>query len=65
MISIDKLNEQIAELETKRDGVTGRPCEVYSRIVGYYRPVQHWNKGKKQELAERKLYEVNDVTDRL
>lgn len=33
------------------------PCEVYSRIVGYYRPVQNWNVGKKQEFMERKTYD--------
>ncbi|MGC8764871.1 MAG: ribonucleoside triphosphate reductase [Brevinematia bacterium] len=33
------------------------PCEVYSRIVGYYRPVQHWNVGKKQEFVERNTYD--------
>jgi hypothetical protein len=32
------------------------PCEVYSRIVGYLRPVQDWNKGKQQEFAERRTY---------
>ena len=31
-------------------------CEVYSRIVGYLRPVQNWNKAKKQEFEERKMY---------
>ena len=35
-------------------------CEVYSRIVGYLRPVQDWNKGKQQEFAERKTYAVPD-----
>lgn len=29
------------------------PCEVYSRVVGYYRPVHNWNKGKRQEFRER------------
>lgn len=29
------------------------PCEVYSRVVGYFRPVQNWNKGKQQEFKER------------
>lgn len=33
-----------------------QPCEVYSRIVGYIRPVQQWNNGKKQEYKERKEY---------
>ncbi|MCU0609870.1 MAG: ribonucleoside triphosphate reductase [Chitinispirillaceae bacterium] len=34
--------------------------EVYSRIVGYYRPVQNWNDGKKQEFSERKEYVVSE-----
>lgn len=32
--------------------------EVYSRITGYYRPVQNWNDGKTQEFKERKVYNV-------
>ena len=35
-----------------------QPCEVYSRIVGYLRPVNQWNEGKKQEFKERKEYKV-------
>ncbi|MBU1068340.1 anaerobic ribonucleoside-triphosphate reductase [Myxococcota bacterium] len=30
--------------------------EVYSRVVGYYRPVQNWNSGKKLEFSQRKLH---------
>ena len=30
--------------------------EVYSRVVGYFRPVQNWNAGKKEEFADRKPY---------
>jgi ribonucleoside-triphosphate reductase len=33
-------------------------CEVYSRVVGYLRPVQQWNKGKRQEFEQRKTYHV-------
>lgn len=33
------------------------PCEVYSRVVGYLRPVQNWNKGKRQEFKERVTYD--------
>lgn len=36
----------------------GKQTEVYSRITGYYRPVQNWNDGKIQEFADRKTYEV-------
>jgi len=38
----------------------GKPAEVYSRIVGYYRPVQNWNTGKKEEFRQRKVYKVNN-----
>ncbi len=34
----------------------GKPAEVYSRITGYYRPVQNWNDGKTQEYENRKMY---------
>ncbi len=37
------------------------PCEVYSRIVGYLRPVQNWHAGKQQEFRERKLFQVSDT----
>ncbi len=36
----------------------GKEAEVYSRIVGYYRPVQNWNKGKKAEFSDRHEYSV-------
>ena len=29
------------------------PCEVYSRVVGFLRPVSDWNEGKQQEFSER------------
>ena len=34
------------------------PCEVYSRVVGYFRPVQNWNKGKRAEFLDRQPYRV-------
>ena len=36
----------------------GESTEVYSRITGYYRPVQAWNDGKSQEFSERKTYNI-------
>ena len=36
----------------------GKPAEVYSRITGYYRPVQNWNDGKTQEYKNRKVYDI-------
>jgi len=34
-------------------------CEVYSRVVGYIRPVQQWHKGKQQEYKERQNFKIN------
>ena len=39
------------------------PCEVYSRIVGYLRPVQNWNKGKRQEWLDRKTYDPRKMME--
>lgn len=33
------------------------PCEVYSRVVGYLRPVDHWNAGKREEFKNRKVFD--------
>ena len=40
--------------------ICGKKSEVYSRITGYYRPVQNWNDGKTQEFKERKVYSMLD-----
>lgn len=41
------------ELESKRVR-----CEVYSRVVGYIRPIQNWNAGKAEEFKDRKEYKI-------
>ena len=41
--------------------ICGRKTEVYSRITGYYRPVQNWNDGKSQEYQDRKTYQVSSA----
>lgn len=50
MMTEEKVNPQ------KNNGTCGRECEVFSRIVGYMRPVQSWNWGKQQEFKERKEF---------
>ncbi|MGM9650739.1 MAG: ribonucleoside triphosphate reductase, partial [Faecousia sp.] len=42
----------------------GRKTEVYSRITGYYRPVQNWNDGKAQEFRDRKVYDAGSSMSR-
>jgi hypothetical protein len=36
-------------------------CDVYSRVVGYYRPVQDWNRGKQEEYRERYQMKPGDL----
>jgi anaerobic ribonucleoside-triphosphate reductase len=38
-------------------------CEVYSRVVGYMRPVSSWNKGQKAMWHDRALFEVKNAVD--
>ncbi len=44
--------------EQKVCPICGKVTEVYSRITGYYRPVQNWNDGKTQEYENRRLYDI-------
>lgn len=44
-----------SEAET---GEIGVPCEVYSRVVGYLRPISSWNAAKRGEFHERKMFRV-------
>jgi ribonucleoside-triphosphate reductase len=43
------------DIENKRT-----ECEVYSRVVGYMRPVKQWNLGKQQEFSDRKLFDMKE-----
>ncbi len=42
--------------------ICGQKTEVYSRITGYYRPVQNWNDGKAQEYKDRMVYNIGRST---
>jgi len=51
--------------EQPRCNACGKDTEIYARIVGYYRPVKNWNKGKYEEYQFRKTFEIpprNNVT---
>lgn len=47
----------MAEESRGKEGSLKRTeCEVYSRVVGYLRPVKQWNKGKQQEYGDRVVF---------
>ena len=54
------IETKISEIKAEMNEVHGTKCEVYSRVVGYLRPVQGWNKGKKEEFELRSTYNVEN-----
>lgn len=63
--------ETVSDEKSGETHVCGKNCEVHTRIVGYFRPVQNWNEGKaeeyrfRQEFSEKKALEnnlVNQIT---
>ena len=57
-MSEQEIKSKIASLKEEMRDLRGTKCEVYSRVVGYLRPIQGWNKGKKEEFGMRKPYNI-------
>ncbi|MGN7613058.1 anaerobic ribonucleoside-triphosphate reductase [Magnetococcales bacterium HHB-1] len=52
---------------TEQDTITlsddeRQPCEVWTRVMGYHRPVSAFNPGKQSEYAERKMFKESSIT---
>jgi ribonucleoside-triphosphate reductase len=56
MRTIEEIDRDLAAAREALLSVEETPAEVYSRIVGYYRSVRNWNRGKREEYGERRLY---------
>ena len=56
MRDIEKVNAEIEEVKKELENVHGTGTEVYARIVGYYRSVRNWNKGKREEYNHRLMF---------
>ena len=52
-MSKEQIALKIANLESELANIHGTECEVYERIVGYYRSVKNWNAGKAEEYKHR------------
>jgi ribonucleoside-triphosphate reductase len=59
MRSLEAIEKDLASAREALSRVEGTPAEVYSRIVGYYRSVRNWNRGKREEYGERRLFKVD------
>jgi ribonucleoside-triphosphate reductase len=56
MRNLEAIETDLAAAREALSGVQGTPAEVYSRIVGYYRSVRNWNKGKREEYGQRVMF---------
>lgn len=53
---LETVEAEIAKTQEALENVKGTETEVYARIVGYYRSVRNWNKGKRDEYSHRKMF---------
>jgi ribonucleoside-triphosphate reductase len=60
MRNLEAIEKDLTAAREALSQVKGTSAEVYSRIVGYYRSVRNWNKGKREEYGERRLYRLNE-----
>jgi ribonucleoside-triphosphate reductase len=59
MRTLEDVEKDLAQAKEDLSSEKGTPAEVYSRIVGYYRSVRNWNRGKREEYGERRLYDLS------
>lgn len=56
----EEIDSRIAELQEELENVEGTRTEIYTRIVGYYRSLKNWNKGKREEYDHRVTFEPGE-----
>ena len=61
--TLEQIEQEIAETKAALNDVHGTETEVYARIVGHYRAVKHWNRGKRDEFDQRKLFSLEETKD--
>ena len=59
MRNLEDIERELAEAREALSQAEGTTAEVYSRIVGYYRSVRNWNRGKREEYGERRLFDLS------
>lgn len=62
MMTVEQVDERIAELKRQLNE-PATECEIYTRIVGYYRSLKNWNPGKREEYRRRESYNVPQLPE--
>jgi ribonucleoside-triphosphate reductase len=60
METIKSIDKQIADKRKQLENAKGSECEVYTRIVGYYRSTKNFNNGQDAQRRQRKVYNINE-----
>lgn len=60
MRTVAEIDRDIAQVKSEMQDIHGTTTEVYARIVGYYRSVRNWNKGKREEYNFRQLFVADE-----
>ena len=63
MKTLNEIDSEIAAVQKELNDVHGTETEVYARIVGYYRAIRNWNKGKAEEFKLRKNFKLEDSSE--
>ncbi len=63
MKTLKEIDAEISAVQKELADVHGTETEVYARIVGYYRAVRNWNKGKAEEFKLRKNFKLEDSSE--
>ena len=63
MRNVETINKEIEALKAEREALKGTTTEVYTRIVGYYRSVRNWNKGKREEFNKRITFKASGTPE--
>lgn len=58
--TVKQIEKEITEKKCELKNVNGTNCEVYTRIVGYYRSVKQWNDGQATQRKNRKNYKTGE-----
>jgi len=59
MTALQSINKQIAEKKVQLENIKGTETEVYTRIVGYYRPVRNFNPGQDAQRKKRIYFKID------
>ena len=61
--TLQEIDKEIAQVQKELSDVHGTETEVYARIVGNYRAIKNWNKGKAEEFKLRKNFKLEDSSE--